>query len=123
MKQRFVFMLLVAVYIAIVTISCKSKASTYKPEIKDTILVEASKPKSIIQVMYVNGYVENYEDLNNMRPKIGDTVVIVYSSYNWGKPNSGRYKGIFGYYTKRTPDNYYDDSTILEYTPAVVIKN
>lgn len=83
-----------------------------------------TQPVKTIQVMYLGGKVENIADPHQVRPGIGDTVLIqCYYRISLNGGLDSEQNVIYGIYHRNlVPASYDRDSVQVEYWPAVVRK-
>lgn len=85
------------------------------------IIIE-SKDYNMLQVVHSNGMVENIEDKINLRPIIGDTIVIHDLSVINRDSSSYYDRYVWGKYTKLMPEDIISDSLIATYKIVRVLK-
>lgn len=113
------------IVITILAIGCTSKSGRRHPR------TDVEKPTAVsyipsytLQVMRDDGYVENIRDSKNIRPKVGDTLIIEdFGIINSHDSSVYTNKVIWGFYRGKILASYNTDSSWSDYYRAIVIKN
>lgn len=112
---------LLTMIMLVIFTSCSSGSSRRLTIVKDSVNVMQKSKANMLQVMHMDGRVENIPDTLRMYPKVGDTIVI---QDFWEEQPDSTYIGgrvIYGKYIHgRMPENWDEDSSFAVYSPVVV---